>query len=207
MRSIATPLRPISPIRGGTTRPKSLAPQEAFYQVRSHVSVWYNTVGESAVGESAPAVCGSSGGGARQLCAVPVNFCHLAQIDTQPEGSLGDAPPTPAPSRRVRLTLCDSPRLSESRRRPFVAHRAAVPGSCVLCPSIFATWHRLTPSLRARWFECSCDASTQQACDLCEKEAPLRLPSASFEFTNVVMVSTCILCTDCRVPLGIRIWR
>ena len=81
------------------------------------------------VGDSGAAVCGSSGGGVRQVCTLPANFGDLVQLVTEPQRSLFVAPPTPAGSRGVRLTLCDGPTLSETRGRPFVAPRAAVSGS------------------------------------------------------------------------------
>ena len=52
----------------------------------------------------------------------------LAQADTQPQGSLLLFLRRQHPA-SVRAKLCDSPKLSETRSRPFVASQAAVPDS------------------------------------------------------------------------------
>jgi hypothetical protein len=79
------------------------------------------------VGDSGAAVCGSSGGGASEGGIFARQSCDLVEHATQPQRFLFAAPPTPAGPRRVRLTLCDGPTLSETQGRPFVAPRAAVP--------------------------------------------------------------------------------
>jgi hypothetical protein len=71
----------------------------------------------------------------RQVCFSPANLGDLVQLDTQPQRFLFAAPPTPAGTRRVRLTLCDGPTLSETRGRPFVAPRAAVPRQVCFSPA------------------------------------------------------------------------
>jgi hypothetical protein len=97
----------------------------------------------------------------RQVCFLPANLGDLVELDTQPRRFLFAAPPTPAGTRRVWVTLCDGPTLSETRGRPFVAPRAAVPRNT---RQVFLTLDNMPPSLDA---SCLLFLRRQQAASLC----------------------------------------
>jgi hypothetical protein len=73
----------------------------------------------------------------RQVCFLPANLGDLVELYTQPRRFLFAAPPTPAGNRRVRVTLCDGPTLSETRGRSFVAPQASVRRQVCSFPASF----------------------------------------------------------------------
>ena len=128
------------------------------------------------------------------MCTLPANFGDLVQHVTQPQRFLFAAAPTPAASRGVRLTLCDGPTLSETRGRPFVAPRAAVPQYAC---QFLSTLEKMSPSLNALLCCCCSDASSQPGCavTLCDVRHCRRLGGGLFVAPRACGVNDNAVCT------------